>query len=288
MLASEAPEQVNFPVYASSKLDGIRGIALGGVLWSRSGKPIPNKYVQTWAKANANLLEGLDGELIVGKPWAKDVYRATNSAVMSHDGEPSFEFYVFDHVLNNNATYTTRIKELGARKMPPKVVVLNNRYISSQEELDEFENACLDQGYEGLILRDPNGPYKNGRSTTKQGWMLKLKRFSDDEATIIGSEELMSNQNTANKDAFGRTERSSHLANMVPAGLLGALVVVDCKTKVEFNIGTGFDAETRERLWKQRDALVGKLVRYRHFRVGVKDKPRFPVFSGFRDPRDLS
>jgi DNA ligase-1 len=63
------------------------------------------------------------------------------------------------------------------------------------------------------------------------------------------------------------------------------MVVRDLKTKVTFEIGSGFSAADRIRLWK--DKPIGRIVKYKSQPVGVKDKPRFPVFLGFRDEKDL-
>ena len=47
MLAVDADvENIKYPVLCSDKLDGIRCIILNGVAYSRSLKPIRNKYVQ--------------------------------------------------------------------------------------------------------------------------------------------------------------------------------------------------------------------------------------------------
>jgi DNA ligase-1 len=56
---------------------------------------------------------------------------------------------------------------------------------------------------------------------------------------------------------------------------------------VEFDLGTGFTSGQRRDLWVGRGKLKGKLVKYKFQPTGVKDKPRFPVFIGFRDARDL-
>jgi DNA ligase-1 len=52
-------------------------------------------------------------------------------------------------------------------------------------------------------------------------------------------------------------------------------------------MGTGFTAEERARIWSIRTSVVGMLVKYKSFLVGVKDKPRHPVFLGFRDEEDV-
>lgn len=78
MLACDADlEKLRFPLLASAKLDGVRAIVRGGVVFSRSNKPIPNQFVQDKFKH----LEHYDGELIYGDPTAKDCYRRTVSAV---------------------------------------------------------------------------------------------------------------------------------------------------------------------------------------------------------------
>lgn len=268
--------------WVSAKLDGIRAIVRDGVVMSRNLKPIPNDYVQM----QFSRFEHLDGELIVGDPAAKDCYRATYSGVMSSDGDPEAMFYVFDHVEVPNEDYHLRRNRISIGL--PRVKIVQQHGIRNMADLLDLETHYLDQGYEGLMLRairGPNSYYKYGRSTAKQGTLLKLKRFVDEEATAVGFEEEMENRNEATKDALGRTERSSHKENMVGKGRLGALV---CRTAegVVFKIGTGFDALMREMLWSIRDTLPGRLVKFKHFPIGAKDAPRFPVFLGFRDPID--
>ncbi|MFM7851045.1 MAG: hypothetical protein ACKO96_03815, partial [Flammeovirgaceae bacterium] len=61
----------------------------------------------------------------------------------------------------------------------------------------------LERGYEGVMIRGLHGPYKQGRATLKQGWLMKLKEFDDDEAVIIGYEEKMKNNNAAQVNELG-------------------------------------------------------------------------------------
>ena len=273
-----------FPVLASAKLDGVRCIIIDGVAMSRSLKPIPNAYVQKMiGKAKYN---GLDGELMVGFVGGKDVYRNTVSAVMSEDGTPNFTFWVFDTYLRAHG-YQDRLEYVKKFDGDGAIKVLPHTLIKDMDALDKFEARQLERGLEGVILRDPHGIYKCGRSSTNEGILIKLKRYEDSEATILDMEELLSNQNEAKTNKLGHTERSSHKDNMVPMGVLGALNVRDLKTKVEFSIGTGFDAADREKFWKDRAKMKGMIVKYKYFASGSKDKPRFPVFLGFRDKRDM-
>lgn len=283
MLATDAElDKLRFPLLASTKLDGIRAVVRDGIVYSRSNKPIPNQYVQTLF----GQYEHFDGELIVGDPTAKTVYRDTVSGVMSEDGDPAVSFYVFDHIEYGDYPYAVR-KQYIDFDTYDTVVLHSQVTINSVDELLKHEEAALVAGYEGLILRDPNAPYKQGRSTVKEGYLLKLKRFQDAEATVIGFEERMHNGNAATTDELGRTKRSSHKANKSGRGDLGALV---CRTAdgVEFNIGTGFTDSERARLWADRDQLHGRIAKFKFFPVGVKEAPRHPVFLGWRDVRDMS
>lgn len=282
--------KTRFPVLASAKLDGVRCIIIDGVAMSRSLKPIPNEYVQK--QIGKSKYNGLDGELMVGFVGGKDVYRNTVSAVMSEDGTPHFTFWVFDKVPQNREHvvaqgYSDRLESIKKFDGDGAIKVLPHTLIKDMDALDKFEAKQLERGLEGVILRDPNGPYKFGRSSTNEGILIKLKRFEDSEAKIVGVEELLSNQNEAKTNALGHTERSSHKDNMKPMGVMGALQVADIKTSVRFSIGTGFDAADREWFWKERSNVLGKIVKYKYFAGGSKDKPRFPVFLGFRDKRDM-
>lgn len=184
--------------------------------------------------------------------------------------------------------YSTRLQLLREllKDTPEWVKFVRPQHIYNQPGLERYEEECLKAGHEGIMVRDPEGLYKYGRSTTKEGGLLKLKRFEDSEAVIIGFEEEMHNENPATLDAFGRTERSSHKANKVGKGTLGAFVCVT-HAGVEFKIGTGFDRVDRVRFWEGRESLMRVLVKFRHQPHGEKDAPRCPVFLGFRHQDDL-
>jgi DNA ligase-1 len=273
-----------YPLLASPKLDGVRCVVVDGVALSRSLKPIPNQHVQRlFGQARLN---GLDGELAIGPINAADVYQRTVSGVMRHEGEPPVSLMIFDDYLAKG-DFNHRVMSTERRAKKLGLDFLQHIFIRAEDELLAFEQACLGDGFEGIMIRSLAGPYKPGRSTLKEGWLLKLKRFIDSEAEILGCEPAKHNTNEATKDKLGHTERSSKQAGMVLKDELGALKVRDVKTKVEFDIGTGFDAQQRRELWADRAQLVGRLVKYKYQPVGVKDKPRFPVFLGFRDRRDL-
>jgi DNA ligase-1 len=312
MLAKDGDlAKIGFPQIAQRKLDGIRAVVKDGVVLSRTLKPIPNAEIQV--SLGRPEFEGFDGELIVGPITAPDCYRTTSSFVMAPNktGEP-WCFHVFD-LWNSSASYALRYDRLRmlVRRMPQpgfqpnRIALVENVRVDSLAELDAIEAAWLAEGQEGVILRDPAGLYKFGRSG-KTGPLIKVKRFIDFEARVVGVYEEMHNANEAKTNELGRTARSSAQAGKVGKGTLGGLVLRAINgpaVGVEFRCGTGFDAATRRDLWAyyhRNDCdpqtgeplgdeethdppLVGSVAKIKSFPIGVKDKPRHPVFLGWRD-----
>lgn len=278
---------LRYPLIASAKLDGIRSPTFeGGEPKSRKLKPIPNRYV------NKCMLElgiaGLDGELMLkGSMQFCDV----SSAIMNRKFEPDFEYWVFD-AWDHDGPYSERLAEAERRTAgtPEWVKMAPTCVCQSADDLKAFEDKCLDEGFEGVITRDPTAPYKHGRSTRNQQWMLKVKRFEDSEAIILDTVEERENLNEAKTDLLGHTERSSHQANKVGKGRLGKFEVRDLTTGVEFSVPSGaIPHAERLRLWAVRDTLPGLILKYKYLPAGAKQggKPRHPVFLGFRDLIDI-
>lgn len=280
-----------YPYWGSVKVDGIRCLISTGCAVSRSLKPIPNHHVQKWARDNARLLEGCDGELVVGDLTAPDCFRRTSSGVMSEDGEPDFTFFAFDLFNMGGEPYRTRHMRLLERKDPlddvPRFVVLYQVALADETQVGNFAARRRAEGHEGIMLRAPEQPYKFGRSGTTDQGLLKLKAWEDAEATVVAVHEEQHNANEATTDNLGHTARSSHQENMVGKGALGALEVESPLWAVRFRIGTGFDAADRRSMWDSRLDILGKVVKFKYFPLGSKEAPRFPVFLGFRDKRDM-
>lgn len=292
MLAAKLDwNKVRYPVLVSPKVDGLRCIVSGGRAMSRTWKEFPNRHLRHNIARYAEFLELCDGELVVGSPTHPNVYNASMSGLMSEGGLPIFQFLIFDLLRDQRAPYVDRVRALRDIALedsaPPWVKLLKQTICRTREDLELAEEKYLAMGYEGVIVRAPKAPYKQGRSTVTQGYLLKLKRYFDAEARVIGSVELMHNDNPAFEDAQGRTARTSHQAGQRPGNKLGALVVQPLEGGIPFNIGTGFDDDARIALWKDRDNLQGKIVKFKYLPHGMLNAPRHPVFLGFRDERDM-
>lgn len=309
MLAAKAPELTgaDFPMWLSPKVDGHRCLIQQGRAMTRSLEFMPNGYVQ--AQLGHDMLNGLDGEICVGPPNAPDVCNRTNSGVSAFEGEPDFIYWVFDiWSMAPDATFEERyailkktFEETEPYRSHPRIKLLPQVKIYNVQELLHWQAHYLALGYEGVCVRRPDGTYKPGRSTDNpvgalhktsgkplQPWvMLKVKKFSDGEATVLECIEMMHNDNELEEDNLGQAKRSSAKDGLRPAGCLGSFRVKECKTGVEFSIGSGFDQQERELYWNNRVEMLGLIVKYKYFEVGVKDAPRFPVFLGFRNPSDM-
>lgn len=280
-------EKLRFPCYASPKLDGIRCLVLNGKAVTRALKPIPNNHIRTTMERYAHLIEGFDGELVIGDPTAPDCFNVTSSAVMRFDGEPEFKFMVFDKVTQGSweqRWLNGAMCNLNADA--PFVEYVRQTIVVNTEDLDYVEQLFVGQGYEGVMLRDPSGNYKYGRSSMNEQFLMKLKRFEDFEATVVGFEEKMHNANELEKDNLGHAKRSSKASGLVPTGVLGSLVCSHPDYSDTFNVGSGFDDNTKKLVWDNKEKFLGKLAKIKHQPSGAKDKPRFPVFIGWRSDSD--
>ena len=286
------PAKARFPYLASPKLDGIRATVRGGIVMSYGLEPIPNQFIQGRFGLRRN--EGLDGELIVGAATGEGVFNRTTSVVMSFTKPiDDLTFHVFDDVCHPSDPYYRRLERLADRvqgRFEALKLVLHAR-LNDAQELDIFETGCVEAGYEGIMLRDPQGPHKFGRSTVRENWLLKVKRFEDSEAEVIGWEEEWANQNEKVTNAYGRVKRGSSKAGRVGKGTVGKLHLRDLQTGVDFWAGSGLSAAQRASLWARvmadDNALMGDIWVYKHQPYGVKDKPRLPVLKGPRDKRDM-
>lgn len=283
MLASPADlDAVRYPIFASPKFDGIRCSIVGGKALSRTLKEIPSRHV--FNMLSRQEYEGLDGELIVGAPTHPNCYRNTVSMVMADNKVFAYTYYVFDK-WNVPSPFSSRRLDLVPAVTHDYMERVQHVILVNRDDLDAYEAEQIALGHEGIMLADPHARYKFGRATAKGGELLKVKRFVDSEAVVIGIEEEMFNGNEAETNELGRTKRSTAKAGLVGKGTMGALIVRDVKTGVEFNIGTGFTAKDRLDFWawvREAPKAPPLIVKYKSFPVGVKDKPRHPVYLGLR------
>lgn len=284
----------NLPLMGFVKLDGIRMLVHNGVGYSRSLKPLPNKQLQAKVKAAAAELQGFDGEIIVGDLTDEFCFKKSHRACMKGDLEADHVFYVFDrwdltedHYLNR---YDTMREQLDSVPLP-WVKPIEYTPLINMVSVNNFIEDNLEQGHEGSILRRPDAPYKNGRATTKSGWMYKHKSRVDTEVVVTGFNELMVNNNPKVENELGHSSRSSHKDNLEPGNTLGSITCTghfEDGTPFTTRIGvfSGFTKEDLQNIWNNKDKFEGALLKIKYMGIGSDQAPRTPVALGFRDVID--
>lgn len=302
-----------FPALLLPKIDGVRGLNMEGQLTGRSLKPHANRYTTKFYSGFE--LMGLDGELAAEDERHPDLCRLTTSAVGTIAGEPFTLWHLFDYITEStiNLPYYRRHEHLvrhadsmlAAGPLQPfgHLRVVGFRIVNNLDELNAADDDNLDNGYEGSIIRDPNGLHKDGRCTLREGAYLRIKRFIDSEAVVIGIEQGQTNTNAAQINELGGQFRTTHADGMVPNGQVGAMLcraladVFDPLQKTKLLIAKGQEiivapgrmpVALRKYYFEHQNELLGQTIKYKFFPKGMKDKPRFPTYQSHRAASDIS
>ena len=275
-------KDVRLPCYVSEKIDGIRCIIHeGGIPRTRDNKPVPNDYIRNTI-IKAGLPAGFDGEIVTLRvDGTRKTFHGIQSDVMSEDGEPRFEYHVFDYAPNLatcNLPFHLRLEKLEflSKAIQGISLYVVEQYIcitdSDFNHCAEYYVNSHEERYEGYMIRSTTGKYKFGRSTLSEQYLLKVTPWRRTEATIVGFEEELINDDTS----------TCKKENLRPANSLGALVCKWEGCQETFNIGSGFTREERAEIWDRRDFYLNKQVTFKYKPYGTKDKPRTPIFVGVR------
>ena len=277
---------IPFPVYASTKVDGFRAMVQRGGLVSRNGLPILNKELQK--RYGRKEYEGLDLELTDGPANAPDVFNRTSRVVKKAEASAKdTTANVIDYMAQKNAglfTLKQRVSVLSANYVGFEgyggINLIEQVPMESASQLSKYEKRILAQGWEGVMLRRmdqgqyPQKPGKQNRSTLKEFFLARLKRFETDEAVIVAFHPLEHNMNTERTATGARSSKKAGI--VVDTARVGSVTLKDVKTGVLFDTTVG---STRLREWKGWPSAIGKIVRYKYQLVGTKDRPRINTCS---------
>jgi DNA ligase-1 len=152
----------------------------------------------------------------------------------------------------------------GAIYVVPKLSV-NLDTDEGKKSFSEFNREAVDGGFEGIMIKDPAATYRTKRT---DAW-LKIKPWITVDLEVVDLEP-------------GKSE--SRFANT-----LGGLVCrgVDQGRIIEVTVGGGYTEELRDDIWKNRDAVIGRIVEIKGDALtksqdGDTWSLRFPVFMQFR------
>ena len=272
------PKKIQGSCLVEYKYDGVRviGIVKNGkaTLYSRNGKIFHNfpHIENALSKTEYNNMV-FDGEVMSDDFQAlmKQVYRKsganTDDAYLAlFDMLPLKEFNSGKSLLNTierkeelnkmSQTFNEEIKLVDYE-------IINFDEKAGQVKFSTMNKEALDKGFEGLMIKPTKNFYECKRS---HAW-LKIKPFIEVTLKVIDIQE----------------GTGKH------AGKLGAFNVEgeDDDKFFSLSVGSGLTDEDRERFWKAKDKLIGRLVEIRADAItksieGEHYSLRFPRFKNFR------
>lgn len=276
MLApNELPDitKVKYPAYIQPKLDGYRCVYREGAMWSRAGKPFGNKNLALHFKKLFQTSEYvLDGELYCHGTSFNSLQKILNTEEAPLPVTLKYVVYDCVHLTqwdyqHSKKEYQNRLVDLrhivnGVIGEHSKVIdIANDKVNSAAEAVDKYKEY-LKNGYEGAMLKAPDGLYRWKRTTVKSGEMLKVKPFKSIDLPI---ESIYAGE--------GKFE-----------GMAGG---VDCTFNgVTVSIGSGFDVDTRKKMAAAPHDYLGKTIEIKYFEETEDGSLRFPTFVRFREEKD--
>lgn len=286
-------DTIQYSLLASRKLDGIRLLFIRGEMLSRSLKPIPNQQLREKFKEiieySAQYDHILDGEIFSPDLTFQQITHYVMTIDLGEEKVPeSLQFHCFDIVKNMDLAEPFSYRVANVEKLNLKnLVKLPQVSVNSAEEVRLLFEETLAQGLEGLILRDPEGRYKCGRGTIKEGLIYKVKPWVTYDSKITGVDQATKVNEDADKkiNELGRSVTSKKKDDRHVIEQAANFFVQHNGQELKVSLSSMTHAE-RDEVWKNRESLVGKTIEYKGMEIGAKDLPRHPVFVRFREDKD--
>lgn len=256
-------DDLSYPVLVSAKIDGSRLVARKDGCWTRNGKkyhscPHIDKMLAPLFEKHPKWI--IDTEIYSHDVPFEEIMSLVRKAKPTSDdlreSEKLVKIYIFDAVVDDPTLGFSKRFEIMKKEIKniignhPSIKFVENDIAKNFEDIQNFHDRYVSEGYEGLMVRIDGKPYENKRSKN----LLKFKVFEDAEFEIVDILE-------------GLGQRS---------GMAGKLV---CKLKngnlVESGIRGGEDYYTH--LLKSRKAYIGKKATIRFQGYTEKGSLRFPV-----------
>jgi ATP-dependent DNA ligase len=201
-----------------------------------------------------------DGELYVHGNLKFEQYGVLRKTKWTQDDLSllkSIEYHIYDVILQKE-TYESRFQMLSNLFSLADVSTIQNiKLVRTEkckglEEIKSFTEEFLKQGYEGSMIRNSNGLYKQKYRSYD---LLKNKTFDDSEFEIVDF--------TFEKDVLGKNDQ---------------VIVWICKNQDGkiFHVPSKGTREERHQLYQRGSEFVGKMLSIQYFGLTNDGIPRFP------------
>ena len=293
-------EKIQYPMLASTKLDGIRCIFINGEMLTRSLKQIPSKQLQKkfqnlkdYSKKNGVIL---DGELYGLKMSFQEITHFVMTEDLSQKGEvipDKLKFFCFDELESNkNMIFKdipfidryNRLIWIANNLKSDNLILVKQEVVKSSSDIESMFKKALDGGFEGLILKHEDSFYKFGRATFNFGDAYKIKPFLTFDGKVTGIEERFENTSESFTNELGGSSKHSYQADLKPTGIASTFIVQYLGQEQRVVI-TG-DEAFRRKIWNNKKDYIGKIIEFKGMLVGSKDKVRHPTFIRFRNDKE--
>lgn len=270
MLAHDYDDHKNkvvFPCYIQPKLDGMRCIVTrvnGEVkMWSRERNPILScPHIIEDVKVLLCTVEGdlfLDGELY-DHEYSDDfeaIMKAVKKQYPTKESE-KIQLHLYDcGDLNNNKTDVYRDRYEWLFELPdyatPSIKFVDTTLVTDNATIDYYRKMYEADGYEGLMIRNANAVYVNGRSTA----LLKFKIWRDDEFEVV--------------DVLKGKDRT---------------IIFECVDNKgeKFKATKSGNKDENQIFYKKKHLYIGKMLNVKFFKMTKKNKvPKFGEARYIRD-----
>lgn len=253
-------KSIKFPCYTQRKYDGTRCVAISGKgLYSRNKKRYPHldHIVAEINKLPSTII--LDGELYSDTLTFQEIVGIVKRETLKEgDQEKQLQIKLHVYDIINKAPYEERYANLQILFNKYKfqhLVLVKSDICESEEAIKELHARYVAESYEGLMLRNKTGLYKNSRSVDLQ----KYKVFFDSEFKIVAYKE--------------------------GEGLEAGCVIWVCEAEngQQFACRPRGTREERIEQCLNGKKYIGKMLTVRYQEMTDSNVPRFPVGIAIRD-----
>lgn len=253
------------PWIVQPKLNGDRCRAIfnpdsGWQLVSSTG--LPKDFIHITIDLNEIIPEGireLDGEFYVHGLPHEELRSMISPTRNKHENAEKLQLHIFD-AIDESIDQMSRLQWMPDIDLTDAIRLVNIHYLTELEQVEEYYERYLSEGYEGIIIRDPTATYKRKRNTQ----MMKLKPRDELQAVAVNMIE----------------ELDVHTKK--PKGSLGAVRCTRDNVTF-FEVGSGFTRDERRRFWQQPELIIGQIIEFAYSEISPYGVPKMTSFKRIRN-----